>query len=174
MTPKEEAILAYCDTDSMDELNIEAVHVPLKFAMQMYDLGEMEAEESFTKGYEAGEDARNGFYRPIIEALGKDIETAKDEFVKTLRWSDEATETEKTLVIGNLNGFIGYLHSIASTGFTPQEIDKAGMFVDELVNRSVDETTLCRCCHEAYEHDPLGGCPHCECSMSIAGIEEAI
>lgn len=32
-----------------------------------------------------------------------------DEYLKTLKWSDQATDLEKTLVNGNIRGFYGYL-----------------------------------------------------------------
>ena len=32
------------------------------------------------------------------------------EFVTSMKWSDKATETEKALVLGNLNGFVGRLN----------------------------------------------------------------
>lgn len=37
-----------------------------------------------------------------------------DEYIKTLRWSDAATQDVKTFVIGNLRGFAAHLAAIES------------------------------------------------------------
>ena len=33
-----------------------------------------------------------------------------DRFKETMQWSPQATDLEKTLVLGNLNGFVGHLN----------------------------------------------------------------
>lgn len=38
------------------------------------------------------------------------FDRALDQFKQDMRWSPEATETEKTLVLGNLNGFVAVLN----------------------------------------------------------------
>lgn len=37
------------------------------------------------------------------------LEQLAEEFKKTMVWSPEATEYEKTLVLGNINGFTAFL-----------------------------------------------------------------
>jgi hypothetical protein len=46
----------------------------------------------------------------------------KDSFVATMQWL-AATEHEKTLVIGNLNGFCGYLARTMPQEAPPDEAD---------------------------------------------------
>lgn len=41
------------------------------------------------------------------------VDEALARFVETLKWSEHATEDEKTLVIGNLNGFASYLKKLS-------------------------------------------------------------
>lgn len=147
MTPKEEAICRLTGYDSIDDLDGEAIHVRLKIAMAMYDEGRQDSENAFTIGYDAGvvegKDARDRFYSPILKSLTSDIEERKNDYIKEMRWADGATDHAKTLVVGNLNGFVGYLNSIAATGFSPKEIEDAGMFANELVNGASEKAVLC-------------------------------
>lgn len=37
------------------------------------------------------------------------LEELKDRFVASMKWSEGATAHEKSLVLGNLNGFVGFV-----------------------------------------------------------------
>jgi len=40
---------------------------------------------------------------------GSVLDKKLDEFIVTMKWSREATEREKTLVVGNLRGFVSFV-----------------------------------------------------------------
>lgn len=56
----------------------------------------------------------------LLSALMK----LSDQFQSTMKWSDKATEEDKSLVIGNLNGFCGFLsQSVMPEDFLNQPVD---------------------------------------------------
>jgi len=80
--------------------------------------------------------------------------TIIDDFVKTMKWSDDTPEDVKTLVIGNLRGFWSWMHS--------QDMEGCQSVVDQALAARFREGAIVRgipvwVCADEFEADPATG-----------------
>lgn len=73
------------------------------------------------------------------------FDRALEQFKRDMRWSPQATETEKTLVLGNLNGFTALLNKMLLetsdaeilAAVPPEDLEAAKRIRDDVLRRSI-------------------------------------